>query len=279
VDESEVLRLAASLDQASAHIVAQALVAEARARALPLTFPAQPDETPGQGMTGLVDGRAVAVGSASFIESLGLCPPAINPTPGVAHALVAIDGRVAGILHVRDQLRAESVGLARRLRDVGVERVLLVTGDRSEVAAAVGAAADVDEVYADMSAEAKLELVRALRTASPESHIAMVGDGINDAPALALADTGIAIGATATIATQTADAVVVSERVDRTVDAIRISRRSMRIARQSVVAGLGLSVFGMLLALAGLLQPVAGALAQEVIDVAVILNALRALGD
>jgi P-type E1-E2 ATPase len=193
--------------------------------------------------------------------------------------VVVVDDAVAGVIHVSDRLRAESLGLAERMREAGVDQVLLVTGDRREPAEAVAAAAGIDHVYADMSAQAKLELVEAIRAAEPGRGVAMIGDGVNDAPALALADTGIAVGATATVATQTADAVIVSDRIDRVVDAIRIGRRSMRIARQSVVTGLGLSVFGMLLALAGLLQPVGGALAQEVIDVAVILNALRALSD
>src|SRR6185312_2116257 len=186
---------------------------------------------------------------------------------------------VAGAIHVSDRLRAESTTLVDRLRMAGVDWVLLVTGDRRGVADEVAAATGVDHVYAEMSAEAKLELVNAIRAAEPHRGIAMVGDGINDAPALAAADTGIAVGATATVATQTADAVIVSDRVDRVADAIRISRRSMHIARQSVIAGLSLSVLGMLLALVGLLQPIAGALAQEAIDVAVILNALRALSD
>jgi P-type E1-E2 ATPase len=192
---------------------------------------------------------------------------------------VVVDNAVAGTIHIADRLRAESNGLVERLRSAGVDWVLLVTGDRRAVADEVAAATGVDHVYSEMSAEAKLELLNAIRAAEPHRGIAMAGDGINDAPALAAADTGIAVGTTATVATQVADAVIVSDRVDRIADAIRISRRSMHIARQSVVAGLGLSVVGMLLALAGLLQPIAGAFAQEAIDVAVILNALRALSD
>jgi heavy metal translocating P-type ATPase len=277
IDEAELLRLTASADQASPHIIAQAIVAEARTRGLALTFPTMPDETPGQGLIGTVAGHRVAVGSAAFVNRLGYTPAAADPTPGVVDVQVVIDDAIAGVIRVTDQLRAESSGLVGRLRAVGVDRVLLVTGDRRPFAEKVAAATGVDHVYAEMTATAKLDLVRAIRAGTPQGGVAMVGDGINDAPALAQADTGIAIGATATVATQTADAVIVSDRVDRVVDAIRISRRSMHIARQSVIAGLGLSVLGMLLALAGLLPPIAGALAQEAIDAAVILNALRAL--
>jgi heavy metal translocating P-type ATPase len=278
-DGSELLRLAASLDQASPHIVAQAIVAEAREQGLGLAFPAMPDETPGQGIIGIVEGHRVAVGSSGFIAALGYSPPESEPSQGVTHVHVVVDDAVAGRIDVSDRLRPESRGLVDLLRGAGVDHVLLVTGDRRPVADAIAAATGIERVYAEMSARAKLELVEALRAAEPHGGIAMVGDGINDAPALALADTGVAVGATATVATQTADAVIVSDRVDRIADAIRISRRSMHIARQSVVAGLGLSVLGMLLAVAGLLQPIGGALAQEAIDVAVILNALRALAD
>jgi heavy metal translocating P-type ATPase len=279
IGEAELLRLAASADQVSAHVVARALVAEARSRGLRLTFPERPHEIPGEGVTGVVDGHRVAVGGGSFAGSLGVAPPPAETRPGVVQVVVVVDDAVAGVVHVSDRLRPESIGLAARMQEAGVDQVLLVTGDRREVADAVAAATGIDHVYAEMSAEAKLELVEAVRAAEPGRGVAMVGDGVNDAPALALADTGIAVGATATVATQTAHAVIVSDRIDRVVDAIRIGRRSMRIARQSVIAGLGLSVVGMLFALAGLLQPVAGALAQEVIDVAVIVNALRALSD
>ena len=141
-----------------------------------------------------------------------------------------------------------------------------------------GAEIGLDAVYGDQTPEDKLEVIRAIRAEPRLRPVAMVGDGVNDAPALALADVGIALGAGGgTVASETADAVIAVDRVDRVASAIEISRRALRIARQSVVAGVALSVGAMCVAAAGYLPPVAGALFQEVIDVAVILNALRAL--
>ena len=164
------------------------------------------------------------------------------------------------------------------LREAGIDQVAMVTGDRAGIAEAVGRQVGVDRVYADQSPEDKLEVVRQIRGEAGSGKVVMVGDGVNDAPALALADVGIAMGAAgATVASETADAVIVVDRIDRVASAVRIGRRSLHIARQSVVFGIGLSIVAMIVAAFGYLPPVAGALLQEGIDVAVILNALRAL--
>ena len=177
-----------------------------------------------------------------------------------------------------DSLREDAPELVARLRSVGVRHVAIVTGDRATVAEEVGRQLGVDRVYAEQSPEGKLDVVRSLREQRELTPVVMVGDGINDAPALALADVGIAMGAAgATVSSETADAVIVSDRIDAVVDAIQIGRRSLAIARQSMIAGIGLSLVAMVFAAAGLITPVAGALLQEAIDVAVIVNALRAL--
>jgi P-type E1-E2 ATPase len=199
---------------------------------------------------------------------------------GAAKVLVGIDGTLAGVALIGDRLREDSDQLVPRLREAGIRHVALVTGDRASVAESVGAALGVDRVYADQEPEEKLEVVRALQSRRELQPIVMVGDGINDAPALALADVGIAMGsAGATVSSETADAVVLVDRVDRVADAVRISRRAFSIARQSVLLGMGASLVAMGFAAFGYLPPVAGALLQEVIDVGVILNALRALTD
>jgi P-type E1-E2 ATPase len=152
-----------------------------------------------------------------------------------------------------------------------------VTGDRLEIAREVASSLGIDEVYAEQTPAGKLEVVEQARSLH-DGVVVMAGDGINDAPALALADVGIAMaGKGATVASETADVVVVVDRADRIPLTIRVGRRSLGIARQSVVVGLGLSVGAMVVAALGYLPPVWGALFQEVIDVAVILNALRAL--
>ena len=197
---------------------------------------------------------------------------------GAATVLVGVDGRLAAAVVLADRLRPDARGLVEGLREAGIRHVALATGDRAAVADAIGREVGVDRVYAEQSPEEKLELVRSLQADSVLRPVVMVGDGVNDAPALALADVGIAMGAAgATVASETADAVILVDRVERVADAVRIGKRSLAIARQSVLAGIGLSLIAMAFAALGFIPPVFGALLQEAIDVAVILNALRAL--
>jgi len=285
VQPEELLRLAASVDQLSAHVLAEALVHDAEARGLVLTAPTDVEEGPGQGIEGVVDGRRVAVGSSAWLLARGYAD-AENVArgldggldAGMARILIGVDGALGGAVVMGDHVREDAHMLVEALRREGIRHVAMVTGDRAAVADSVGAGLGLDRVYAQLSPEDKLDVVRTLRSSPDLCPVVMVGDGINDAPALALADVGIAMGGVgATVSSETADAVIVLDRVDRVVDAVRIGRRSLGIARQSVMVGMGLSLVAMAAAAAGFLAPVFGALLQEVIDVAVIANALRAL--
>jgi P-type E1-E2 ATPase len=192
--------------------------------------------------------------------------------------IVAVDGHVAGVIVMGDELRPDAQSAVARLRSDGVRHTAMLSGDRRSVAERVGRALGLDRVYAEQSPENKLEVVRSLRGEPDLCPVMMVGDGVNDAPALALADVGIAMGAAgATVSSETADAVITVDRIDRVADAVHIGRQALRIARQSVLAGMGLSLAAMGVAAVGYLPPLAGALLQEAIDLAVILNALRAL--
>jgi heavy metal translocating P-type ATPase len=280
----ETLRLAASLDQLSVHVVAESLVRGAAARGLRLQAPTAVEEEPGRGIVGVVDGRRVAVGSDGWLESHGYAldgdrSPLFggDGDTGRGLVLVGVDGALEGAIVVTDPLRVGAESLALELRELGVDRVALVSGDRAPVAHEVAAAAGIEEVYANQTPEDKLAVVERVRAEST-GPVVMVGDGVNDAPALAFADVGIAMaGKGATVSSETADVVIVVDRADRIPLSIRVGKRSLRIARQSVVVGLALSVGAMFVAAFGYLPPVWGALFQEVIDVAVILNALRAL--
>ena len=282
--EEEALRLAASVDQLSAHVLAEALVHDAEQRGLRLAAPADPVERPGEGIEATVEGRRVAVGSESWLRSRG-CDTAAAATvgaageeAGLAKVLVGVDGELAAVVVMADRLREDAGALAGRLRAAGVRRVAMVTGDRRSVAERIAAETGLDRVFAEQSPEQKLDVVRAARADPDLAPVVMVGDGVNDAPALALADVGIAIsGPGATISSETADAVITVDRIERVAEAVEIGRRSLGIARQSVVFGIGLSMVAMGFAALGYIPPLAGALLQEGIDVAVILNALRAL--
>jgi heavy metal translocating P-type ATPase len=277
-DPADMLRLAASLDQASKHIIAQTIVAEAQSRRLKLAIPSKVVETPGEGVTGFVEGRFVVVGGIQFVMSKlpkgagNLHQP--SSTAGAVIVAVAIDGRLAGEIKLADELRSGTQTLLQQLRTLGVQRIVLATGDRRDVADAVTAGLGIDAVRSELTPDQKVLVVLSERK---NGSVMMVGDGVNDAPALAAADVGVAMGARGTAASaEAADVVILVDHLDRIVPAMEIARRSRFIALEGVFVGMGLSVIGMVAAALGYLTPVQGALIQELIDVAVILNALRA---
>ena len=233
------------------------------------------------GVEGVVEGRRVTAGSRRWLERRGCDARADRFGRGGAGdsglVLIGVDGRIAGELTLTDVLREDAGEAIARMRAAGVRRVVVATGDSAAGAERIRGL-DVDEVHADLSPEGKVAVVRTMQSREDIRPVVMVGDGINDAPALATADVGIAMAfGGGTVSSETADVVITLDRLDRVADAIVIGRRSLRIARQSVIAGMALSGVAMIAAALGAIPPVAGALLQEAIDVAVILNALRAL--
>lgn len=264
-----LLHNAASLEQVSQHAVAVAITAAGAAQSA-LTIPTDVEETPGSGGAGLLrangvippdEGRALAEAQAA-----------------AAAAWVAIDGRVAGVILLTDTERPEALTTMQALRAAGFRRLVMLTGDRAGPAERIGDHLGLDAVFAALSPVDKIARVRAERASGMTM---MIGDGINDAPALAAADIGVAMGArgaaAAAAAAEAADVVLMVDRIDRIAEAIAIARRARRIALQSITVGMGLSFIAMGVAAFGYLPPVLGALLQEVIDIMVILNALRAL--
>ncbi|HZD73377.1 MAG TPA: heavy metal translocating P-type ATPase [Actinomycetota bacterium] len=282
VEPAELLRLAASLDQASPHPLAAAITTAARQRGLALSLPTGVEERHGAGIRGLVDGHALALGNAEWAAGPEL-PAAARALrhrgtlDGASCVFAAVDGQPAGALVLEDPLRPEAARVLRALRRAGIRRIVMVSGDHAEVAESLGVAVGVDQVLSERDPADKVDAVEAARG---EGVAVMVGDGVNDAPALAAADVGVAMGARgATASSESADVVLTVDRLDRLAEAMRIARRSRAIAEQSVLVGMGLSLVAMLVAAGGWLIPVVGAVVQEAIDVAVILNALRALGE
>jgi heavy metal translocating P-type ATPase len=276
----DLLGLAASLDQMSPHVLATSIVSAANARGLPLQMATQVVEEHGYGLSGVVGHHTVALGKRSWIVP--------DPTPtwvqrvrrrasldGSLTVFAAVDGKPAGAFLLEDVIRPDAPRMIHGLRDAGIQRVVLVTGDRADTAEAVGRIVGTDAVRAECDPGEKLAAIHAEREAGTT---VMVGDGVNDAPALAAADVGVALAAAgATASSEAADVVLTVDRIDALADAILIAQRSRRIARQAVGTGMGLSLAAMLAAAAGQLPPAAGAVLQELIDVLAIGLALRAV--
>ena len=267
----------AALDQASKHPIAQAIVTAAHQREMNLPVPVGIVEIPGEGVTGSIAGRDVVVGGADFVQKNVGGPDIVSTGVDDGSVLVslAVDGRLAGHLVMADVLRSGTADLLAGLRKQGIERILLATGDRQAVADTITEGLGLDAVRAELTPDQKVLLVLTEHKNNP---VMMVGDGVNDAPALAAADVGVAMGARGAAASaEAADVVLLVDHLDRLLAGLFVARGSRRIALQSVYVGIGLSILGMIAAALGYLTPVQGALLQEVIDVAVILNALRAL--
>lgn len=278
--ETELLRLSGAVEQGSGHLLARTLVEAAQGRGITLPAAAGVTEAPGRGVRGTVDGRRVTVGAFAFVRETD--PAAAEPlaqlqAEGAAlRAYVAVDGRAAGSITYADRVRPGAAGVVARLRSLGFARVLLLSGDSAPNVAAVAREVGIAEVGADLLPEDKVRRVAALPAGA--RRVLMVGDGTNDAPVLSSAAVGLALAAHGGgIAAEAADVVLLVDDLERVPEAVEIGRRTIRIARQSILAGLGLSAAAMVAAAFGLIPPAAGALLQEGIDVAVILNALRAV--
>lgn len=270
----EVLRYAASAEQYSTHALADGVRAAAEAAELVLWPAEAASEAATNGVTAVIRGRTVVVGKPAYVDSLADGWSMTSLEPGEGAAYVAIDGVYAGALVLADELRTESADVVSWLRAHGVDRIAMLTGDAAPTAQAIADLAGIDDVRAELLPKDKVRIAAEL-TPRP---VMVVGDGVNDAPVLAAADVGVAMGARgATAAGEAADAVVLSDSLARIVDAVRIGRHTLRVALTAIWIGIALSIGLMLIATTGAIPAVAGALIQEFVDLATILYALRAL--
>jgi heavy metal translocating P-type ATPase len=270
----EVLKLVASLERYSKHPLSGAILLAASKAGIELADATEISERPGEGLRGMVMGRSIQVTSRKKLG--GLYPALVDdlpPTGGGLECVIVVDGRYAATLRFRDQPRAEGAPFINHLKPKHhFQRVLLVSGDRESEVRYLADQVGIREVHFSQTPEQKLELVR---EETKRANTVFLGDGINDAPALTAATVGIAFGQNSDITAEAAGAVIMDSSLAKVDEFLHVGRRMRSIALQSAVGGMALSVLGMLFAAAGYLPPVAGALAQEIIDVLAVANALR----
>jgi heavy metal translocating P-type ATPase len=272
--DKELLSLVGGLERYSKHPLSGAILDAAQEAGIALGEASRVSERPGEGLMGIVDGRHVQVTSRrKLIAQHPETEPELPPLGGGLECVIVIDGRYTATFRFRDQPRAEGASFIHHLRPKHrFDRVLLVSGDRESEVRYLADLVGITEVYFGQSPEQKLDLVR---EETRRSNTVFMGDGINDAPALTAATVGIAFGQKSDITAEAAGAVILDSSLAKVDELLHVSRRMRRIALESAVGGMALSLIGMLLAALGYLPPVAGAVAQEVIDVVAVLNALR----
>ncbi|WP_375268728.1 heavy metal translocating P-type ATPase [Phenylobacterium sp.] len=277
ISESEVLRLAAAADRRSAHPLAKAVVDGAAQRGLEAPEPEAFEQVAARGVKATVEGRAVLVGNAALLRESGVAAPAEPPAGGETPVHVAIDGRFAGYILIADTLRPGAREALAELRRTGVRRIIMLTGDNAATAKVVAEGLGIDEVRADLKPEDKVSAIAALQQ---QGHrVALVGDGVNDAPALARAAVGVAMGAAGTqAALEAADIALMTDDLAKIVQARAIARRAYRTIQENIFVGVGVvHMAGIVAALLGLIGPIQAAMLHLGPDILVFLNSVKLL--
>jgi heavy metal translocating P-type ATPase len=273
----QVLGYAASLEQNSGHILARSIVAEAADKKIKLQKAKQIKELAGIGVSGRLQGKTILIGRLSLLESEGITLPKGFKPGGIKQtaAFVAIDGELAGIITFADEIRPDSKRMLAQIKKLGIKHTLMITGDNQTTAETIAEQLGIEDVKAEALPADKIHAIEKVK----HHPVAFVGDGVNDAPVLTAADVGIALGARgSTAASESADVVIMLDDVSRVGSAVAIAKRTFQIARQSILIGIFISLGLMVIFSTGKFKPVYGAAIQELVDVTVIINALRAHG-
>lgn len=271
-DEKTVMSYAASIEQNSSHVMAEAIVDYARSNNVALKKTDDLKEITAEGIVGKVEGHVVKVGQASFVTE-----EAVDEVKG-SGVYVSIDDQYAGVYSLLDQIRPESKSTIAKLKDFGIKNILMISGDKKEATEMVASEVGITKSYPTSLPADKVKIIDGL---DKEYHpTVMVGDGVNDAPALALADVGIAMGYKgANAASESADAVILQDDLSKVSTAVKIAHDTMKVAREAVLIGIFICIALMLVAAFGLIPTIIGAMLQEVVDTVAILYALRARSD
>jgi P-type E1-E2 ATPase len=273
--DSELLGLAAGLEQSSNHVVGHAIVRAAQSKKIKLTKAKQLQELAGRGLRANVKGTQVLVGRLSLLQEYDVeLPPHFKANAQkVTATYVAADGKLVGIITFKDELRSNSKTTIEYLKRAGIKNILMITGDSEATAQSIAKELGINKVYGETLPADKLHIVEAIK----DRPVVFIGDGVNDSPVLTVSDVGIALGARgSTAASESADMVIMLDDIGRVANAVAIAKRTFKIARQSILAGIGLSIILMFIFATGKFSPLLGAILQEGVDVVVIFNALRA---
>lgn len=274
---NEVLEIAAAMEQNSNHILAKAIVEKAKKEGIKLPKLKGVQEVTGQGLKATYKSQIILVGKLSFMEQAGIAPKKAIPAAVKAQtsAYIARDNELIGVITFNDELREETRPTITRLKELGIKHLLMITGDNKTTANTIARKLGIDNVQAECLPADKLIAMENVKNRP----VAFVGDGVNDAPVLTASDVGVALGARgSTAASESADIVVMLDDFSKVADSVEISKRTLFIAKQSILIGIFISIGLMFIFATGKFKPVYGAAVQELVDVAVIINALRAHG-